>query len=67
MLHQFFDLPKLTLTLVALVPFKHTRSLSPLAISVVVVVVLVVLPIPALSTEVAVYLPCRLRVVMKHS
>jgi hypothetical protein len=65
MLHQFFDLPKLTLTLVALVPFKHTRSLSPLAIS--VVVVLVVLPIPALSTEVAVYLPCRLRVVMKHS
>jgi hypothetical protein len=66
MLHQFFDLPKLTLTLVALVPFKHTRSLSPLAIS-VVVVVLVVLPIPALSTEVAVYLPCGLRVVMKHS
>lgn len=66
MLHQFFDLPKLTLTLVALVPFKHTRSLSPLAIS-VVVVVLVVLPIPALSTEVAVYLPCRLRMVMKHS
>jgi hypothetical protein len=66
MLHQFFDLPKLTLTLVALVPFKHTLSLSPLAIS-VVVVVLVVLPIPALSTEVAVYLPCRLRVVMKHS
>ena len=65
MLHQFFDLPKLTLTLVTLVPFKHTRSLSPLAIS--VVVVLVVLPIPALSTEVAVYLPCRLRVVMKHS
>jgi hypothetical protein len=65
MLHQFFDLPKLTLTLVALVPFKHTRSLSPLAIS--VVVVLVVLPIPALSTEVAVYLPCGLRVVMKHS
>jgi hypothetical protein len=64
MLHQFFDLPKLTLTLVALVPFKHTRSLSPLAIS--VVVVLVVLPIPALSTEVAVYLPCGLRVVMKH-
>jgi hypothetical protein len=63
MLHQFFDLPKLTLTLVALVPFKHTRSLSPLAIS----VVLVVLPIPALSTEVAVYLPCGLRVVMKHS
>jgi hypothetical protein len=66
MLHQFFDLPKLTLTLVALVPFKHTRSLSPLTIS-VVVVVLVVLPIPALSTEVAVYLPCGLRVVMKHS
>jgi hypothetical protein len=66
MLHQFFDLPKLTLTLVALVPFKHTRSLSPLAIS-VVVVILVVLPIPALSTEVAVYLPCGLRVVMKHS
>jgi hypothetical protein len=66
MLHQFFDLPKLTLTLVALVPFKHTRSLSPLAIS-VVVVVLVVLPIPALSTEVAVYLPRGLRVVMKHS
>jgi hypothetical protein len=66
MLHQFFDLPKLTLTLVALVPFKHTLSLSPLAIS-VVVVVLVVLPIPALSTEVAVYLPCGLRVVMKHS
>ena len=66
MLHQFFDLPKLTLTPVALVPFKHTLSLSPLAIS-VVVVVLVVLPIPALSTEVAVYLPCRLRVVMKHS
>jgi len=65
MLHQFFDLPKLTLTLVALVPFKHTRSLSPLAISVVVVPV--VLPIPALSTEVAVYLPCRLRVVMKDS
>ena len=65
MLHQFFDLPKLTLTLVALVPFKNMRSLSPLAIS--VVVVLVVLPIPALSTEVAVYLPCRLRVVMKHS
>jgi hypothetical protein len=65
MLHQFFDLPKLTLTLVALVPFKHTRSLSPLAIS--VVFVLVVLPIPALSTEVAVYLPCGLRVVMKHS
>ena len=65
MLHQFFDLPKLTLTLVALVPFKHTRSLSPLAIS--VVVVLVVLPIPALSTEVAVYLPWGLRVVMKHS
>jgi hypothetical protein len=65
MLHQFFDLPKLTLTLVALVPFKHTLSLSPLAIS-VVVVVLVVLPIPALSTEVAVYLPGRLRVVMKH-
>jgi hypothetical protein len=66
MLHQFFDLPKLTLTLVALVPFKHTRSLSPLAIS-VVVVVLVVLPIPALSTEVTIYLPCGLRVVMKHS
>jgi hypothetical protein len=66
MLHQFFDLPKLTLTLVALVPFKHTRSLSPLAIS-IIVVVLVVLPIPALSTEVAVYLPCGLRVVMKHS
>jgi hypothetical protein len=65
MLHQFFDLPKLTLTLVALVPFKHTRSLSPLAIS--VVVVLVVPRIPALSTEVAVYLPCGLRVVMKHS
>jgi hypothetical protein len=65
MLHQFFDLPKLTLTLVALVPFKHTRSLSPLAISVVVVVP-VVPPIPALSTEVAVYLPCGLRVVMKH-
>lgn len=50
MLHQFFDLAKLTLTLVALVPFKHTRSLSPLSIS----VVLVVLPIPALSTEIAV-------------
>jgi hypothetical protein len=66
MLHQFFDLPKLTLTLVALVPFKHTRSLSPLAIS-VVVVVLVVLPIPALSTKVSVDLPGRLRVVMKHS
>ena len=66
MLHQFFDLPKLTLTLVALVPFKHTRSLSPLAIS-VVVVVLVVPRIPALSTEVAVYLPCGLRMVMKHS
>ena len=65
MLHQFFDLPKLTLTLVALVPFKHTRSLSPLAISVVVVPV--VPRIPALSTEVAVYLPCGLRVVMKHS
>jgi hypothetical protein len=65
MLHQFFDLPKLTLTLVALVPFKHTRSLSPLAIS--VVVVLVVPRIPALSTEVAVYLPCGLRMVMKHS
>jgi len=65
MLHQFFDLPKLTLTLVALVPFKHTRSLSPLAIT--VVVVFVVPRIPALSTEVAVYLPCRLRVVMKHS
>jgi hypothetical protein len=55
MLHQFFDLPKLTLTLVALVSFKHALSHSPLAIS-VVVVVLVVLPIPALSTEVAVYL-----------
>jgi hypothetical protein len=66
MLHQFFDLPKLTLTLVALVPFKHTRSLSPLAIS-VVVVVFVVLPIPALSTKVSVDLPGRLRVVMKHS
>jgi hypothetical protein len=65
-LHQFFDLPKLASTPVALVPFKHTLSLSPLAIS-VVVVVLVVLPIPALSTEVAIYLPCGLRVVMKHS
>jgi hypothetical protein len=64
MLHQFFDLPKLTLTLVALVPFKHTRSLSPLAISVIVVPV--VPRIPALSTEVAVYLPWGLRVVMKH-
>jgi hypothetical protein len=67
MLHQFFDLPKLTPTLVALVPFKHTLYLSPLAVSVVVVVVLVVPRIPALSTKVAVYLPGRLRVVMKQS
>jgi hypothetical protein len=66
MLHQFFDLPKLTPTPVTLVPFKHTLSLSPLAIS-VVVVVLVVPRIPALSTKVAVDLPGRLRVVMKHS
>jgi hypothetical protein len=65
MLHQFFDLPKLTPTLVALVPFKHTLYLSPLAVS--VVVVHVVARIPALSTKVAVYLPGRLRVVMKQS
>jgi hypothetical protein len=66
MLHQLLDLSKLTPTLVALMPFKHTRSLSPLAIT-VVVVVFVVPRIPALSTEVAVNLPCGLRVVMKHS
>jgi hypothetical protein len=65
MLHQFFDLPKLTPTLVALVPFKHTLYLSSLAVG--LVVVHVVARIPALSTKVAVYLPGRLRVVMKQS
>lgn len=39
-------------------------SLSLLAVSIVVVIVP---SIPALSTEVAVYLPGRLRVVIKHA
>jgi hypothetical protein len=41
-------------------------SLLPLAVS-IVVVVLVVPSIPALSTEVAVYLPGRLRMVIEHA
>jgi hypothetical protein len=41
-------------------------SLLPLAVS-IVVVVLVVPSIPALSTEVALYLPGRLRMVIEHA
>ena len=41
-------------------------SLLPLALT-IVVAVLVVPSIPALSTEVAVYLPGRLRVVIEHA
>ena len=41
-------------------------SLLPLALT-IVVVVLVVPSIPALSTEVAVYLPGRLRMVIEHA
>jgi hypothetical protein len=40
-------------------------SLLPLALS--IVVVLVVPSIPALSTEVALYLPGRLRMVIEHA
>lgn len=45
-------------------------SLLPLALTIVVVVVVVVLvvpSIPALSTEVAIYLPGRLRMVIEHA
>ena len=44
-------------------------SLSPLlAVTTTAIVVVVVVPsIPALSTEVAVYLPGRLRVVIEHA
>jgi hypothetical protein len=42
-------------------------SLLPLALTIVVVVVLVVPSIPALSTEVAIYLPGRLRMVIEHA
>jgi hypothetical protein len=41
-------------------------SLLPLALT-IVVVVLVVPSIPALSTEVAIYLPGRLRMVIEHA
>lgn len=43
-------------------------SLLPLALTIVVVVVVLVVPsIPALSTEVAIYLPGRLRMVIEHA
>jgi hypothetical protein len=68
--HQFFDLSEVASTVVTLVPFKHRRSylssLLPVALT-IVVVVLVVPSIPALSTEVAVYLPGRLRMVIEHA
>ena len=71
MLHQFFDLSELASTVVTLVPFKHSDDISffllPLAVTIIVVVVVVVLSIPALSTEVAVYLPSRLRMVVEHA
>ncbi len=41
-------------------------SLLPLALT-IVVAVLVVPSIPALSTEVAIYLPGRLRMVIEHA
>jgi hypothetical protein len=41
-------------------------SLLPLAVS-IVVVVLVVPSIPAVSAEVAIYLPGRLRMVIEHA
>ncbi len=69
MLHPFFDLSELASTLVTLVPFKHgicIPLLLPLAVR-IIVVVLVVPSIPALSTEVAVYLPGRLGVVIEHT
>lgn len=61
-MHHFFDLPELASTLVTLVPCKkHIDDISPL------VVVIVVIPsIPALSAEVAVYLPGRLSMVVKQ-
>jgi hypothetical protein len=59
-LHQFFDLSEFASTLVTFVPFKnHIDDLSPLAVNVVIP------SIPALSTEVAIYLPGRLRMVIK--
>jgi hypothetical protein len=64
MLHQVFDLPELAPTLVAFVPFKHRLYLS---LPIFVAVVVVILSIPALSTEVAVYFPGWLRVIIKHS
>jgi uncharacterized membrane protein len=73
MLHQFFDLSELASTVVTLVPFKHNDDLPffllPLAVTIIVViVVIVVVPsIPALSAEVAVYLPSRLRMVVEHA
>jgi hypothetical protein len=43
-------------------------SFLPLGVSIVVVVLLLVVPsIPAVSTEVAVYLPGRLRMVIEHA
>ena len=68
MLHQFFDLPKLPPTLVALVPFKHNINLPPAVIAIVfVIVVIVVPPVPALPAEVALYLPGRFGMVKKQS
>jgi hypothetical protein len=71
MLHQFFNLSELASTVVTLVSFKHRNdvlSLLPLTVTIIVVVVVVVVTsIPALSTEVAVYLPGRLRVVIEHA
>jgi hypothetical protein len=66
-LHQFFDLPEFASTLVTLVPFKHIfyLSLSLSLLAVIVVVIVAVPSIPALSTELPIYLPGWLRVVIK--
>jgi hypothetical protein len=72
-LHQFFDLSEFASTVATLVSFKHSDDISffilPLVVTTVVIVVIVIIitSIPALSTEVAVYLPGRLRVVIEHA
>ena len=50
-----------------MISLSLSLSLSPLAVTIIIIVVVVVLSIPALSTEVAVYLPGRLRVVIEHA
>ena len=63
MLHQVFNLAEFVSTLVTFVFFKHTHD--PLSVAVIVVDV-VVAQIPALSTQIAFYLPSRLGVVKEH-